>query len=222
MSELDQFTRIIGEPSKVSDDDRGHVLEQIRSKRWDELGVLEHGGRLLFPEKIFARNPKTGKFEGTPVLLRVPRGDDLRKARIEARSIAKDEQLDEKEDAGLFSDLETLCILWLSIRETADPYGPFAMDPRDLEKRFDRPSLEQTNFRLTEYRRIIDPNVSGIPEDELAVVTAAIVTRQNLLPLAVYDSATQTRFVVTLATLHQVFLTARSSLGSPEPSTPEP
>jgi len=57
-----------------------HVIEQLLSRTWGELEVLEQDGRLFFPEKIYKRGAK-GEFDGTDVLLTVPREPDLRWAR---------------------------------------------------------------------------------------------------------------------------------------------
>lgn len=216
---LAEFLMIPGDPAKITDDDRRQVWEQIRAKRWSELGVIESFGRLLFPSFIWKRDVRTGEFVGDKIMIRVPRGDDLRKARVEARKIATDEKLDLDRDKDQVDDLETLCILWAAIRSPTEPFEPLMMDARDLEKRYDRPALEHVNFIVSQMRRVIDPHVSGMDAEELAALTAAIVERGNIVPLAAFDGATQSTFIVTLARLHQSFLMAKSLGGSQEPST---
>lgn len=221
---LARFVEIAGSEDRVvSDDDRAHVFEQVAAKRWDDLGVLEHEGRLLFPEKIWKRDRRSGKFVGVDVILVVPRGPELRKARREAYELLKEDGLDPVKDRDQFKDLEDLCILWYAIRDPAPTNeGEFpphlAADPRDLEKRFDRPSLDQVYNRLDKLRRAIDPKVSGLSAGELAAITAAMVARQDLAPLAACDGATQHSLLITLAALHQAFVMANSSAGSSAPS----
>lgn len=213
-----QFLSIAGKAGKITDDDRQQVWSQIMSKEWSALEVFEWSDRLYFPTKVFKRDAKTGKFVGVDYALRVPRGDDFRRARLEAIKIFKDEGLDREKDRDLFDDLESLCILWLSVREKDEPHEQIAMDARDLEKRYDRGSLEQVNFVLNQLKRTLDPRVSGMEAGELEALTAAIVARQSIVPLAAFDDATQVTFVITMARLHQALLTARSSSPSPAPS----
>lgn len=210
---LSQFLRIPGADPTVVDDDRRHVWEQIKAKKWDDLGVLEVGDRLLFPWQIWRRDRSTGKFVGDPCLLQLPRGPELRAARIESRIMAKAEGLDLTLDSDQVEDLESLCDLWLSIRDTSDPYEPKFGYPKDLEKKYDRVSLEQVNFALKHLKRLLDPKVSGMGADEMAAISAAIVERQSIDPLAAYDGATQATYVITLASVHKLLLEARSSGG---------
>jgi hypothetical protein len=213
-------------PDVVVDEEREHVFEQLASKRWDDLGVLEYDGRILFPEKIWKRNPKTGKFVGTPCLIAVPRGPDLRKARVEAYALAEREKLDPKRDRDQIKDLEDLCIIWCSIRDPNVVEGefppPLEVDAIALEKRFDRPSLDQVYFRIDKLRRALDPRVSYLTAGELSALTAAMVARQDLAPLAACDGATQHSLLLTLAAVHQALVRVSSSAGSPAPSRAEP
>jgi len=146
----------------VTDDDRKHVLEQLAAKSWNDLGVLEgKDGTLLLPWKIWRRD-KDGKFAGKDVVLRVPDGPILRRARIEARQMAAEDHLDLDRDKDLVDDLEMLSILFWSVREPTEPHEPVAMDARDFERIFNREVLKQTNFALTHAQRIFSPKVGGM------------------------------------------------------------
>lgn len=219
-SEVEPFVSMPVEIEKVRDDDREHVWDQVASKRWDELGVLElEDGRIIFPECIYRREISTGKFIGDAVVLQVPRGSELRKARVEAYAIAKADKIDPEKDKVEFEDLVELCKLWLSIRSPKHPYEPLTMDARGLERKYDRPSLEQVNGKLAQLRRILDPKLNGMSADEMAALSAALVARQHLGPLFAFDDATQQNYFITMATLHLAYLKARSSRGPSEQST---
>jgi len=220
---LDPLLSIPDDEPLLLDEDRKHVLEQLATKRWDDLGVLEYEGRLLFPEKIFYRS-KEGKFVSDDCLLVIPRGSDLRRARVEAYALAEKSKINPKTDSDLFGDLETMSILWSAIRSPKMPEEggfpePLCYDAIELEKKYDRPPLMQVNAKLEHIRRIIDPQVSGLSGPEFAALTATMVARQDLSPLFVCDGATQTVLLLTLAALHQACVKVRSSHGSSEPST---
>jgi len=223
---IDRLLEIPGDVL-ITDDDRGHIAEQLSAKRWDDLKVLSIGTRLLFPDKVYRRE-KGGRFVGDPCTLVVPRGPELRKAKLEAYRIAAEDGIDPVRDKALFDDLEDVCVLWYSIRSPADAGKdgeaeqlpePLCMSPRELETRYDRPSLSAITGKLAMLKRVVDPQVSGLPEDELVGLTAALVQLQDLRSLFAYDGATQTAFILSAAKLVQAYLTARSSLGSSAPST---
>jgi hypothetical protein len=218
MSEPDPFTELAGK-EKLAEDDRAHVWQQIAEKKWDDLGVIELGDRLLFPESIYRRDPKTGKFVPEPIALEVLRGPELRKARVEAYRIAKEDKIDPEKDKSLFEDLEELCKLWFAIRSPKHPHEPLMFDARALESKYDRPSIEQVNGKLAQLRRVLDPKLGGMNGDEMAALSAALVARQNLAPLFAFDDSTQEVYFITMASLHLAYLRARSSPGASAPST---
>ncbi|HEX4334695.1 MAG TPA: hypothetical protein VH062_02210 [Polyangiaceae bacterium] len=219
MSEADPFATLAGN-EKLREDDRAHVWEQVAAKKWDDLGAIELAdGSIGFPDEIYKRDPKTGTFVAEPIVLRVLRGPDMRKARVEAYGIAKSDKIDPEKDKILFEDLEELCKLWFAIRSPKFPYEQLAFDARELEKSYDRPSLEQVNGKLAQYRRVLDPKLGGMRAEEMTALSAALVARQNLAPLFAFDDATQEIYFITMAQLHLAYLKARSSPGSSEPST---
>ena len=101
----------IREKLNLPDDVHDHVIDQLIGKDWEGIEELEeHAGYLLFPSKIYKRNKKGG-FDETPIMIRVPRQHELRKARVEARARANEEGLDPKLDADQIDDLENICLL---------------------------------------------------------------------------------------------------------------
>lgn len=218
MSETDPFGELAGK-EKLAEDDRSHVWQQIAEKKWDDLRVIELGDRLLFPDSLYRRDPKTGKFIAEPIVLEVPRGPELRKARVEAYRIAKEDKLDPEKDKLLFEDLEELCKLWFAIRSPTHPHEQLMFDARALESKYDRPSLEQINGKLAQLRRVLDPKLGSMNADEMTALSAALVARQNLAPLFAFDDATQESYFITMASLHLAYLRVRSSPGPSAPST---
>ena len=82
----------------IPDDVHGHVVDALLGKSWSDVECIEFADRLLFPAELVKRKVD-GSFERLPVLLRVPRAPEIRKARMDARGIAKEEGLDLRLDA---------------------------------------------------------------------------------------------------------------------------
>jgi len=204
----------------LPEETHNHVIDQLISKSWGELEVLEHAGHMLFPEKIYRRT-KSGKFEEVPVLIRVPRLDDLSKARVQARMICKDKGLDHKLDRDLFDDWETVCTLALCIRNTTEPHEPWEPDPETLAKTYDKASLMQIWAKLDSFTQVVNPAPERISESECWALIAAIAKERNLSPFFVYGQAAQTSCAVFMADLCMTLLASRSSSESSEGSTPE-
>ncbi len=200
---------------------REAAVEQLIGKSWEELEVLEVAGRLLFPEKILRRT-KSGMCEEIPVLIQIPRSHELRKARVEARRIAKKDGLDPKLDRDLIDELETVCTLSHAIRNTKPPdHEPWEPFPRTLEEKYDKSSLAQIWAKIDALTRVVDPAPDSISQDEMIALASAIAKERNLGPLFVYGSGAQTTFVVTMADLLVSSLASKSSSEPSEPSTPE-
>ncbi len=206
---------------EIPTDVHDHVVDQLLGKSWGDLEVLEHAGYLLFPDKIFKRNSKGG-FDETEILLRIPRQNEIRQARVEARKIAAEEELDPKLDPDLFADLDDLCVLAKSIRtKDGDYHEPVEEDPRKLEKRFDKKSLQQVWAKIEALSAVVDPAPDSISEPEMIALANALLKEGNLSPLLVYGPGAQTSFVATTAALLVSSLESKSSSEQSEPSTPE-
>ena len=128
--------------------EHAHVTEQLLRTTWEEMVVIENNDDLLFPEKIYRRRAD-GSFEGTPVLVCIPKEEECRRARVDARKLALKKGLDLDRDVDLIDNLETSCLMALCIRNAQpgkDPrggvfYEPFELNPERLEKVYVRSSL---------------------------------------------------------------------------------
>lgn len=203
---------------KLPDDVEHAAVEQLLSKTWEEHEALEHAGYVLFPDKIFRRR-KDGSIEEKAVMLRVPRMPEQRKARVMARTMAAEDELDPRFDRDMIEDLETLCLLSMAIRNSSDPFEPWEEDPRVLERIWDKSSLTAVWARLDALTTLIDPRPQSITNAEMLVLLAKISKERNLGPLAAYGSDAQTSFVTTMADLLLSYLDPKSSSEPSEPST---
>src|SRR5512137_1298652 len=169
-----------------------NALEQLLSRDWDGLEVLERDGRLLFPDKIYRRQPD-GSFKGHDVLLQVPREPDMRLARIEARRIASGSNppLDPDRDRDLIDNLEALCLVSRCMRDPQVPAREFDPDPTHLEQAWDKSALTQIYEKLDRLAQVVDPRPADLGDEETLALVAAIVKARNILPLTVYGPAAQ-------------------------------
>jgi hypothetical protein len=179
--------------------DSKRLISIVLDKDWEELEAIEQdGGRLLFP---FSIQKKTVKgWEAVPVMLRVPREADTRRARSKAREWAKREKLDPELDPELFSNMDTMCMLADAIRNVAEPHEPWEPFPDKLEELYDRPSLDAVVAYIDALKTTIDPRPHDISEEETWGVIAAVAKARNIVPLAAFAGESQNNCVVTMAT----------------------
>lgn len=189
---------------------RQKAFQELLDMTWEELGAIEFQDRLLFPHNI-VRLRAGGKRETIPVMLRVPREPDTRKARILARQWAEEEKLNPNLDPDLFDDLDTICVLSAAIRNTTPPHEPWVPDPRELEKQYDRPSLDAAWARLEALRMVIDPRPDEMDEESFLALVAMISKKAEIDPLAALGSDGQTNFIVRMAKRLQSCLEPKSS-----------
>jgi hypothetical protein len=193
---------------------RQKALEEILSKSWKELEAIEHFDRVLFPHTI-VRYRGTGAREMIPVYLRVPRENEVRKARMQARRWAEEDGLNVALDPDLFDNLDTMCILSIAIRNNSEPYEPWEPDPRILESRYDRPSLDATWAKLEALRQVINPRVDeDLDRDSYIALVSLIAKKAEIDPLAGLGSDGQTNFIVRMAKDLMSFQTSKSSSDS--------
>ena len=196
-----------------------HVIEQLLSKDWGELEVLEHADYLLFPDKVYRRE-KGGGFEEIDVVLRVPRENEFRKARVQARVIGVADGMDVSVDADLFENLENLCLLSVCIRNAKPPHEPWCPDPKVLERKYDRVTLSQIWAKIDKLNGVVNPAPDNISKDETYALMAALAKERHLGPLAVYGSGAQTSFILFMVDVVMSSLDSKSSSEQSEPSTP--
>ena len=172
-----------------------HIAEQLYNQTWEELEVLEFRDRLLFPTKALKRR-QDGTVKETPILLRVPREADLRKARIKAREVGLKEGLDLDRDKDLLDNLETICLLATCIRNTTEPYEPFVATPQELEDNFDLSFLESVYNKICTLRDIANPHPVELTEMDCWTLVTAIATARHTLPLTAYAPDSQNTFML--------------------------
>ena len=206
--------------SNLPDSVHPHVAEQLLSKSWGELEIMEHADHLLFPEVIH-KMKKDGSFETIDVRVRVPREPDLRKARVKARNIAKAEGLDPRADSDLVDNLEIICILSEAIRNTTHPHEPYIPDPIVLEKKYDRASLLSLWDRLEKLSSTLNPRPDTMSEPEMLAVVAAIAKDRSISPLAVYGLDAQASCIISMVDRLASLTESKSSLEQSEHSTQE-
>lgn len=186
------------------------IIAAILAKDWSELKAIEHADRLLFPETLL-KLKADGSFESIPVCLRVPREFEIRRARVQARKWAAEEDLDPELDPELFDNLDTLCLLAIAIRNATEPFEPWEPDPKRLDRNYDKPCLEALWAKIDAYRSVIDPRVEELDETETTMMIAAIAASRNVVPLAGCAGSAQNNFVVSMADQLQTLLGSKSS-----------
>lgn len=197
---------------------------EIGPKEWADYEVVElpeehvEAGEHLFLERIWRRRVSSGTWERHLVRFRVPTDTDLRLARADAKRIAVEDGIDQKEDAGLFENLDSGCLLWRCTYDPTPPYPRFAMDPRDLERRLKRVGCEQAWQKLEWIKRMVDPRPADIDGGEMIALSAAIAREQSIRPLFAYGGPSQASYIVTMAGLHIAFEAEKSSKASASPS----
>lgn len=192
----------------MSEAERG--IESLLSQGWKNLEAVEFKGRLFFPEKIFKRTAK-GDLAAEDIYLRVPREHEIRKARAEARRIAKEDGIDPEKDADLFETLDNICLLHLAIRNPKPQHEPLVGFPHELEENYDSASLAQVARKLRALMVAIDPVPPDLTEEQLLAVVAALAKDRTVLPLAVCDPASQHTCILYMAARLQSYLDSKSS-----------
>lgn len=189
--------------------DSTSLIEAILGKDWAELEALEFNGTLLFPEEVVRRRG-TG-WERIPILLKIPREPDTRKARVKARAWAAKEGLSPELDSELFENMDAICILSDAIRNVSAPHEPWEPFPHELEAKYDRACLDALYAKLEAYRTVIDPRPDGLTEEQLLAVIGAVAKSRNIVPLAGFAGESQNSCVVSMAVLLRTLLASKSS-----------
>ncbi len=178
--------------------DSAQLISVVLKKTWDELEAIEQdGGQMLFPFDLQRRTSKG--WEAVPVLLKVPREPDTRKARVLAREWAKKEKLDPELDPEIFSNMDTMVLLSICIRNVAPPHEPWEPFPDKLESLYDRPSLDAAWAQIDALKMVVDPRPHDISEEEMFGVIAAVAKARNIVPLAAFAGESQNSCVVFMA-----------------------
>lgn len=200
MADADDEQAELSEPVRPGgQDDRAAVVDEdppeLMHATWEELGVVEHADYLLFPDKL-TRMLKNGTVDETPVMLRVPRDHEVRKARAWARSQAVDDGLDLDRDADLVQNLQDLHLLALAVRNSSAPYEALVPDPLRLERTYDKPCLTRLWKRVDVISHRLYPGEDELSPEEVVVLIARVAKERNIGPLVDYALAAQSTFVL--------------------------
>jgi hypothetical protein len=174
------------------------LVKAILDKKWEDLEAEEYAEYLLFPDELLKRK-KDGSFERTPIMIRVPREPESRKARLDARAWASREGLDPALDSDLFDNMDTMCLLSVAIRNTSEPFEAYEPDPKRLERVYDRPCLDAIWAKIGAYRSVLDPRPNALNEDETLAVIGVVARTRNITPLAALGGESQNNLIVTMA-----------------------
>lgn len=174
------------------------LVKAILEKKWDQFEAEEYADYLLFPDELVKRK-KDGTFERTPVMIRVPREHETRKARVDARAWAAKERIDPALDPDVFDNMDTMCTLSVAIRNVTAPYEAFEPDPARLERIYDRPCLDAIWAKLGAYRSVLDPRPNALNEEETLAVIGVIAKTRNIGPLAALGGESQNNLIVSMA-----------------------
>jgi hypothetical protein len=194
------------------------MTSPLGGKAWEDLETLEFGGRLYFPD-VIKRRTQSGALEEVPICIRVPRKDEKRAARLDARAWASRLKVDTEKDSDLFDDMDSICILARAIRERNEPHDQFQL-PDWLEEHFDSGSLAQLWDRLQWYEQMVDPRLAVMDEDQFWTTVLAIGRTHTALPLTDFGPDAQKSFVLSAALQALLSPTLKSYLESRGSSTP--
>jgi len=201
-------------------DDGDQIARELIDRGWEGLEAIEFAGYVLFPERLWKRK-SNGKLEEHEIMMRVPRAHELRAARVKAREWAKRDGVDEEKDRVQFSDLEDLVIMWTCFRNPKAPHEPMWLSAEELERQFDKTTLEQAWSKLEHYRKMLDPRLTEVSVENVFAVASAITKVRNTGPLVVFDGPSQDSCVIIMASLLERYRTELSSQEQSERSTPE-
>jgi hypothetical protein len=193
----------------------GH--EWVDGKTAEELDAIEFNGRTLWKDHI-RRIKRDGTFEDLPILVRCPRPIEIMQARSEAVELFRKQKLDREKDNDLFEQLDTLAVLSKAIRDTAAPHDQlqtleFLLSHKPGEG-FDIESLMDVWTRLEAYRRLLDPRITEVSEDDAIRAALAIERVRNVSPLAAIAGHELDGCIVTMASMLVTSLRQLQSLQS--------
>lgn len=210
------------------------VLAWLRGKTPAELNAIEATDPEskipypLFPDVMRYRNAK-GEICEVPVMLKIPRENDLARATREAvqhvagmhkgKNVETPDQARELVGATRFENFDTAALVALCAREVQPPHQQ-AYLLRTLVGTFDPSTIQDVFERLDMLRRTWDVRVGEITEEQLWGFVLEVARVRNLSPLAVLVPALQGGFILRVVCELAAYRMSKSSSGSSEPSTP--
>ena len=99
---------------------------------------------------------------------------------------------------------------------------PWEPNPRILEEKYDRMSLQQAYAKLDAYSQMVDPRPNTMNEVETLQLIATLAAERNIAPLHAYGSDAQTYFIVSMADQLLSLVEQKLLQASSGPSTQAP
>lgn len=194
----------------------------LHGKTAADLDIVEHGGRLYFPDAIQRLKPG-GKFEEVTVAVCVPRAPEKALARRDAIALFTKWKLDRDKDADYFDTLDKFAVLAHAIRDPAT-HGQFQplewlVSGKENEG-FEERSLWAVWERLKIYQEFTDPTITEPDEEEVLAAAAGIDRVRNLSPLVAIAGPALDSCVISMASLLCRYRTLVLSRQSTENFTP--
>lgn len=191
------------------------VLDWLKGKRLEDLEIVEHGGRRLYPDELKRRRKDDPtELEVVPVLIRPPTTQDKAMARLDAlawahrlarengrKDLPKGLTIKEAEaifGAAYFDELDTKCIVARCVHNPEPPHDQYLL-PWILDARHDHGSILDVWDRICFWHDFTDVRVQNFDADTFLEVIAALDRVGNVSPLVGFGGATRDAFVLTMA-----------------------
>lgn len=206
------------------------IEEWFGGKTLQELDIIEHEGRQLYPDTLKKKNIKKGELEEVPIYLRVPNTTEQAKARVDALDWVRDirklkEPIRTVDEARglvgdlLFEDLDTISLMSWCILERNEGHARYML-PQLLDAANSKASLYELFDRLDFFSRAEDPRVGNISEDLFWAAVVNIAKARNLSPLVAIAGSERDSFILSMASRLANSRTPKSSSLLSETSMP--
>lgn len=182
----------------------------------------ESAPRNFFPESLRYRGPRGDVIE-EPVLLVIPREDDLANATKEAvahvarmypdSKVKTPAQATELVGDIRFTLFEGFAQLAICVRNVQAPHIRAYISLHHMLRRFDPSTLNDAYARLDMIRKLWDVRVRQLDEEQFWAVASEVARVKNTSPLVVLDPALHEPFVTRLAAEAMRSRTGKSSTG---------
>lgn len=200
---------------------KAFIDEWIRGKTADDFELAEHkNGRILWPSKLM-RLQKDRTWKEVPIYVQVPEPSDDYEALADAKRIAREQNIDRKEDPDDWNSLLELCKVARAIREpkpgadgvhaqlqTVDVYlNPSVGSGTGISTKELFRIAEQVNF----FAKLEDPRLQEVDERTAIAMALTINEVRSLSPLVGIAGSGLDSFVLSICvTLSRYLLNEHS------------